>query len=41
MTKQHLKAFFEQNSEAMNTTQKIDPSTGIATRVQSFTTMNI
>lgn len=29
MTKHNLKAFFEANANNMNTTQKIDPSTGV------------
>jgi hypothetical protein len=33
MTKGNLKAFFEANAGNMNSTQKIDPSTGVATKV--------
>ena len=41
MTKAHLKHFFENNPDSLNTTHKMDPSTGHSTKVQSFTTLNI
>ena len=41
MSKQHLKQFFDENRENMSVSQKIDPSTGIATKISTFTTLNI
>jgi hypothetical protein len=37
----NLKAFFEQNQENISVQQKMDPSTGVQTKIQSFTTLNV
>ena len=41
MTKQNLKSFFDQNQESMSISSKMDPSTGVKTKIASFTTLNI